>query len=69
MFDEKIFWTIESYIASKGWTSGKTTHLGNNVFEIEITEYTSGWSSCGGTYTFKVEEGEVKIIDKKNMHL
>lgn len=64
-FDIKILYQILIYLDSVGWTIGSITHIGDNVFEIEVsnTGFLSGESFTG---TWKMVEQRVACMGKKN---
>lgn len=65
-FDEYTLTQIIVWLDKQGFKNSHHKHLGENVFEISVTEYEGFLSGFGYTGKYTVKDNEVICLEKYN---
>lgn len=68
-FDSKIFFSIIKLLKDEGYdidNIGTVTHLGNNVFKMDLCTTYVPLSGHGGTYIITLEDNKLKVLEVRN---
>lgn len=63
-FDSRVFYQIMAHLYECDIDVFDITHIGNNVFEMDVVVGSGFLCGHGGVFTYTVQDEDVKLLSK-----